>query len=106
MDLGVNGHTAIITGGAQGIGFATAQILIDEGANVVIADIKSDLAIEAARRLNRHGAGKALAVTTDITKETQVAHLVKTTRSEFRSAQMLIHCAAIIDDKTFLQSSP
>jgi len=106
MDLGVSGQTAIITGGAQGIGFATGQILIGEGANVVIADINDDLANQAVRKLNQYGPGKALAVTTDITDEAQVAHLVDTTRSEFRAAQILVHCAAIIDDKTFLQSNP
>ena len=42
-------QTAVITGAAQGIGFAIAQLFIDEGAHVVIGDIDADAATAAAK---------------------------------------------------------
>ena len=45
----LTGKTAFITGGASGIGFAMAQAFLNEGMNVVIADIDAD-ALAAARR--------------------------------------------------------
>lgn len=45
------GQTAIVTGGAQGIGFAVAQALTDGGARVAVWDRDSDLAAETARTL-------------------------------------------------------
>jgi len=49
--------TAIITGGAQGMGYAYCQLLTAAGANVVIADTNQEKADEAARSLE--GPGKA-----------------------------------------------
>lgn len=53
------GKTAIVTGAANGIGFAIAQHLINEGANVVINDISSKAARAAADKLNAKGSGVA-----------------------------------------------
>jgi len=54
-----NGKTAIITGAANGIGFAIAEHLINEGASVVINDISSKAARAAADKLNTSGCGVA-----------------------------------------------
>ena len=47
-----DGQTAVITGGAQGIGLATAQRLIGDGCKVMIWDIDEQLGSEAAKKLN------------------------------------------------------
>jgi NAD(P)-dependent dehydrogenase (short-subunit alcohol dehydrogenase family) len=52
----LSGKTAIVTGGAQGIGFAIAQCFVAEGARVAIVDIKSDQGEQAANRLAKDGA--------------------------------------------------
>jgi NAD(P)-dependent dehydrogenase (short-subunit alcohol dehydrogenase family) len=64
----VRGQTAFITGGASGLGLATAQALVAAGARVVIADIDSDRVGAAAADLRATG-GEALAVTLDVTDE-------------------------------------
>ena len=54
-----SGKVAIITGAASGIGFATARRLAAEGAAVVVADLKSDKAISAAKSIGENAIGIA-----------------------------------------------
>ena len=61
----LNGRVAIVTGGAQGIGFGIASRLAEEGAVLVIADINEKNAREAARRIDNAG-GTASAFAVDI----------------------------------------
>ena len=49
-----NGQTAVITGGAQGIGFATAKSFINDGCQVMIWDIDEKMGLKAAKELNCH----------------------------------------------------
>ena len=49
-----NGQTAVITGGAQGIGLATAKSFIKDGCEVMIWDIDEKMGVEAAKELNCH----------------------------------------------------
>lgn len=63
---------AVITGGSSGIGEATAQIFIEEGAYVVLADIQTDLGRQVAERLGP----KAKFVFCDVTSEEQVQELI------------------------------
>lgn len=73
---GLKGKTAIVAGGARGIGAATARRLAEEGANVVIGDLLIDLAAETADAIKAAG-GKALAVTLDGTDAASQAAIVK-----------------------------
>ena len=59
----VSEKTAIVTGAAGGIGLATAGLLIDEGARVVLTDVAVEAGTEAARRLGSHASFKPLDVT-------------------------------------------
>ena len=63
---------AVITGGSSGIGEATAQVFIEEGAYVVLADIQTDLGRQVAERLG----AKAKFVFCDVTSEEQVQELI------------------------------
>jgi len=49
-----NGQTAVITGGAQGIGLATAKRFIEDGCEVMIWDVNEKMSLEAADELNCH----------------------------------------------------
>ena len=71
---GLDGQVAIVTGGAQGIGFGIAAVLRAEGANVVVADVDDAAATAAASALGGDGE-HALAVQTDVTDRDSVARM-------------------------------
>jgi len=72
MTLRLEGKVAVITGGSSGIGEATAQMFVDQGARVVLGDIQEDLGRSVAERL-----GEAATFTLcDVTREDHVAELV------------------------------
>ena len=61
----LSGKTAVVTGGAQGLGLAIAQLFVDEGARVVLGDVNLEATQEAAAKLG--GDSVALAVRCDVT---------------------------------------
>jgi 3-oxoacyl-[acyl-carrier protein] reductase len=86
------GKTALITGGANGIGAATAAHLAGEGAKVVIADFDEARAEETAKAL--HG----LAVRCDVTSRDDVEAAVQAAVDFGGSLDILVPCAGIIRD--------
>jgi NAD(P)-dependent dehydrogenase (short-subunit alcohol dehydrogenase family) len=76
------GHVTIVTGGASGIGRATARAFAREGAKVVIADLLEEAGREAVAELERGGA-QALFVRCDVTRESDVRALVDATLERF-----------------------
>ena len=93
-------------GAARGIGLATARMLMSEGANVALVDIDADACEEAADALNATStSGRALAIPPDITAEQAVSDAFATTKRELGAVTTLIHCAGILDNKTFVDSS-
>lgn len=63
---------AIVTGAAGGIGRAISKKYIEQGATVVIADLKDDAAVSTAAELSAIGPGKAIGVSMDVTSEASV----------------------------------
>src|SRR5262249_50229359 len=72
----VEGKVIVVTGAAQGIGFACAKMLAEEGASVVLADMKEAEGREAAARIEAAG-DKAIFVRADVTSESDCAHLTE-----------------------------
>lgn len=64
----LKGKVAIVTGGAAGIGEATAVLFAEEGAKVVIADVDEAAGMETVARIRAQG-GEAIFVSTDISRE-------------------------------------
>jgi 3-oxoacyl-[acyl-carrier protein] reductase len=85
------GQTALVTGGAKGIGAATAERLASEGAHVVIADFDEAAAAETAARIG----GRA--VRCDVTSREDVEAAV-TAALETGRLDILVTCAGIIRD--------
>ena len=54
METGLAGKSAIVTGGASGIGLACARALAGEGASVLLADLNEEAAARAAEELAAH----------------------------------------------------
>jgi NAD(P)-dependent dehydrogenase (short-subunit alcohol dehydrogenase family) len=92
----LEGRVAVITGGAQGIGFGIASRLAEEGAEVVIADIKLDTAKTAAEHINRAG-GKAIVLQVDIGDASSVAELAANVEAAHGRCEILVNNAAIAD---------
>ncbi|MDD6309373.1 MAG: SDR family NAD(P)-dependent oxidoreductase [Clostridia bacterium] len=88
---------AIITGSAQGFGQGIAEEMCKEGANVVIADLSTDLANENAKRLSAmHGMGKAIAVTANVGEEASVQNMLIETVLEYGGIDVFVNNAGIV----------
>lgn len=102
MSVGIEmgGKTALITGGARGIGFTTATLLAEAGARVVVADLNGDAAEEAAAKLA--GAGhEAAAVSVDVSDPDQAKAAVDAAVERFGSLDALVNNAAAWTVKYF-----
>lgn len=88
------GRIALITGGASGIGRATARMLASRGAHVVVADLNADGAAEVAEELiAAHGLRRALGVHVDVTSEQAVEEMVQRTVLAYGGLDILV-CSA------------
>lgn len=96
---GLEGRTAIVTGGASGIGRATARLFAEAGANVVIADLNAEGAEQAAADIGERG-GTALAVTGDLSDPAVISRLVSETEDRFGGTDILVNNAGVTDSKT------
>ncbi|MEB4211515.1 SDR family oxidoreductase [Mycobacterium sp. 94-17] len=83
-------RVAVVTGGAGGIGAATAGLFAEHGAEVVIADIDADLADATASSIVDSG-GSALAVATDVRDADQVTRLARTVLDRFGRVDVLVN---------------
>ncbi|MFD1888134.1 bifunctional aldolase/short-chain dehydrogenase [Paenibacillus wenxiniae] len=97
---------ALITGGAGGIGSATAHRLVSEGAHVVLADLNLEGAQQVADELNASfGVGRALAVRMDVTNEALVEAAFAQTSLAYGGVDILINNAGLATSSPFDETS-
>lgn len=87
---------AVVTGGAQGLGAAIALRLAQEGAHVVIADLKVESAQATADAIHSQTERRTLAVACDVTSEAQVEALMQRAVDEFGRLDILVANAGIV----------
>lgn len=82
---------AVITGGASGLGFATAQRVIDAGGQVVLFDINDEQGASSAAGLG----DRASFINTDVSNEASVKDAVSTANDAMGSITLAVNCAGI-----------
>jgi 2-dehydro-3-deoxy-L-rhamnonate dehydrogenase (NAD+) len=87
------GHSAVVTGGARGIGFAVAQRLLESGASVALWDMDAQALAGAAKALEQYG--KVVTETVDVTNEEQIAKAHASSKTKLGVLELLVNNAGI-----------
>lgn len=83
--------TALITGGASGLGEATARLFLSEGANVVVLDVNET----AGKNLENEFSGKLKFIKTNVSDEVDVKLAINSALDIFGSINIVVNCAGI-----------
>ncbi|HMS25130.1 MAG TPA: SDR family oxidoreductase [Acidimicrobiia bacterium] len=89
MDFGIAGKVALVSGGTQGIGFAAAQALLNEGAHVAIFSRSRDNVNQALANLDA-GTSKVSGFSCDLLDETSVEEMLAKVRAELGSIDIFV----------------
>ena len=103
--LDLSGRVALVTGGAQGFGFACASRLAETGAAVVLSDRRADRLETARARLDAEGYSVA-AVEGDISREDDVARMVATAVERFGRLDVLVNNAGVFSNFLLAHMQP
>src|SRR5437870_6882946 len=87
--MDIKGHAAVVTGGASGLGAATASELACAGAKVTVMDVNLDGARALAEKIGGH------AVACDVTNAEQSSAALKDARERHGAARIVINCAGV-----------
>ena len=87
--MDIRGHAAIVTGGASGLGAATARMLAEAGAKVAILDVNQKAAVDVARDIN------GFAIACDVTNAAATEAAFAKAAADHGTPRILINCAGI-----------
>lgn len=93
-DVKFKDKTAVITGGGNGIGRATALLFAKEGANVVVADLNTDSGEETVSLIKESG-GEATFFQTNVASSEEIQQLINETVNRYEGIDILINNAGI-----------
>lgn len=98
----LDGRVALITGGGTGIGRASALVLAERGADVVLAGRRSAPLESTAKDVRELGC-RALSTSCDVTSAEACRELVDTTMAEFGKLDILVNCAGGAETKSIMK---
>jgi 3-oxoacyl-[acyl-carrier protein] reductase len=110
LDLGLSGKVAIVTGGSEGLGRATAERFAREGVKVAICARRKDVLEKAADEIRKATNGEVLARATDVTRADEVEAFVKAVAAQYGGVDILVNNAGTsaaapfetVDDRAWL----
>jgi NAD(P)-dependent dehydrogenase (short-subunit alcohol dehydrogenase family) len=94
----IEGKVFLVSGGASGLGAATARMLVDAGASVMLVDVNAEALAAQVEKLG----GNARASVSDITQESAVQAAVDAARGAFGQINGVINCAGIVGAEKIL----
>jgi NAD(P)-dependent dehydrogenase (short-subunit alcohol dehydrogenase family) len=89
--MDITNKVALITGGASGLGLATAELFIESGAKVMLLDLNEDNAKAAAEKLGSNSSY----VIANVTDETSIQEAINKTIEDLGSLDVAVNCAGI-----------
>lgn len=95
------GKAAIVTGGAKGIGFGIVKRFVEEGANVLLADLDEKAAQESARKLS--GPGRVVTMQSDVSEDKAGGRMVARAVEAFGGLDVLVNNAGIFPQVPMMQ---
>lgn len=105
MTSSLGGRTAVVTGGSRGLGYAMAEALGREGADLVLVD-QLDAVTDAAERLDAQVAGSVIAQRCDVTDADQVGRAFDRASEALGTATILVNAAGIAQNEPALTVTP
>ena len=91
----LRGKVAVVTGAAQGLGYAIAKRYAAEGMRVALMDVRADLLAKVAAELTAEG-GDVLPITVDLSAAAQTQAAIDTALAHFGAPRVLVHNAALL----------
>jgi NAD(P)-dependent dehydrogenase (short-subunit alcohol dehydrogenase family) len=105
VELGLGGKVALVTGGSEGIGHASARRLAGEGARVALCARRPDVLEDAARAIRDETGVEVLAVPADVTRPEEVERFVDAATDHFGRIDILFNNAGRSFARSFLDVS-
>ncbi|HYB43010.1 MAG TPA: 3-oxoacyl-[acyl-carrier-protein] reductase [Candidatus Methylomirabilis sp.] len=96
------GRVAIVTGGSRGIGLASARLLAEDGASVVVSG-RDPARLDAATRELEAAGGAVLAVAGDVVRRDDVERLLESARERFGRVDVLVNNAGMTRDQLLVR---
>jgi NAD(P)-dependent dehydrogenase (short-subunit alcohol dehydrogenase family) len=90
-----NNKVAVVTGGASGIGKALAARCLEEGMQVVLADVEEDALARTTEEFQASGANSVLPVVTNVARKAEIESLAKKAVDEFGGVHLLFNNAGV-----------
>ena len=101
--LGLEGKTAIVTGGGSNIGWGIVLGFVEQGANVAVAELVEAQGTKVAKEANALGRGKVEYIKTDVTDWDSVQAMVRQTLEKFGQIDILVNVVGWVRDDLFVR---